>query len=630
MQYFLDQCLHSIFNNPGSLNIEVIVVDNASEDNSVTLIRAKYPQVRVIVNEKNIGFSRANNIGIEAASGEYILILNPDTILSSDTLRLCYSFMQEHKDAGAVCVRMIDGSGKFLPESKRGNPTFRASFMKMTGLYRLFPHSKWFNSYYFGHIGELETSKIEVMTGAFMFIKRSTLDQAGYFDEDFFMYGEDIDLSYRLRETGKATYYLPTTSIVHFKGESTKKETLEYIRNFYEAMAIFVRKHYAHKGWFYIFFLQVAVYFRSFLKLGQNIVRFLLPKLIDTLLIIIMLAWLRIFWGNFYFGNPDYIGKGFLWINLPVYTSLWIISAILNGKYRQNRSIFSIIKSVFYGTLAILIVYALFSQDYRNSRTIIMAGTLGTFLIFICTSILENLLLHKSFSIRYKRVSRYIIAGSESVTERIKAVLAGDRQFVFAGRLNTDNNDSGGIGQIEDLASIVSAYKIDEVIFSQSDIPTSTMIKLMSQNHNEIDFRMVMDDAASILSSKSKNKPGELYAIDINYNLSIKSNRTNKRLFDISMALFLMLLSPLLYIIFGFRLGFIKSAFNVLNGSKTLISYIPHLNNAQLPSLAPGVLNCSYGTDPWISNLTYARNYTVWEDITYLVKNFKDLGSSGT
>jgi O-antigen biosynthesis protein len=222
---------------------EIIVVDNASVDGTPHQVRHHFPDVHLIANKDNRGFAKANNQGISLAKGEFILLLNPDTIVSGDTFSTCIRFMDAHPDTGAIGVKMIDGSGRFLPESKRGLPTLSASFMKMTGLYRLFPHSATWNQYYQGQIRENETAKVDVLCGAFMFMKKEALEKSGYLDEDFFMYGEDIDLSYRITKAGYSIYYLPDTSIIHYKGESTRKSSLNYILTFYQAMLIFTQKH---------------------------------------------------------------------------------------------------------------------------------------------------------------------------------------------------------------------------------------------------------------------------------------------------------------------------------------------------------------------------------------------------
>lgn len=240
----LQQALDSLIDAAEGFTHEIFVVDNASKDHTVEMVQQKYPKVKLIVNPKNVGFSAANNQAILQAKGEYILVINPDTITSADTLHKVVNFMDAQENAGGLGVRMINGQGKFLGESKRGLPTPWAAFNKFVGLSALFPKSKFFNRYYMGWIGEFETAEIEVLAGAFMFLRKKALDQIGLFDESFFMYGEDIDLSYRLKLAGFKNFYFPETYIIHFKGQSTRKLSWRYIRSFYGAMFIFVRKYF--------------------------------------------------------------------------------------------------------------------------------------------------------------------------------------------------------------------------------------------------------------------------------------------------------------------------------------------------------------------------------------------------
>jgi len=240
----LQQALDSLIDAAEGLQHEIFVVDNASKDHTVEMVHEKYPQVHLIVNQKNIGFSKANNQAIEKAIGKYILVINPDTITSVDTLHKVIHFMNQHEEAGGLGVRMINAQGKFLGESKRGLPTPWVAFSKFLGFSKFFPTSKLFNRYYMGWINEYETAEIEVLAGAFMLLKKKALDQIGLFDESFFMYGEDIDLSYRLSLAGFKNYYFPETYIIHFKGQSTRKLSWRYIRSFYGAMFIFVRKYF--------------------------------------------------------------------------------------------------------------------------------------------------------------------------------------------------------------------------------------------------------------------------------------------------------------------------------------------------------------------------------------------------
>ncbi len=206
VKFFLEQALLSLRRAIQSLEVEVFVVDNNSADGSVEMVRNKFPEVILIVNKHNPGFSIANNQAIRQAKGQYILLLNPDTVVAEDTFRICLQFMDDHPQVGGLGVRMIDGSGQFLPESKRGFPSPWVAFCKAFGLSRLFPRSKWFNHYHLGYLSEKEAHPIEVLAGAFMWMRSSVLDEVGLLDESFFMYGEDIDLSYRIVKGGYQNY----------------------------------------------------------------------------------------------------------------------------------------------------------------------------------------------------------------------------------------------------------------------------------------------------------------------------------------------------------------------------------------------------------------------------------------
>jgi len=263
---FLEQSLCSVrkaisTNNSLINDAEIIVVDNNSQDGTVDYIKTKFPEARFILNKENTGFAKANNQALKQARGKYILFLNPDTIVAEDSFSTCISFLESTPQAGAAGLRMIDGSGIFLKESKRGLPLPWASFCRLSGLTAIFPHSKLFASYYLGHLNEYENNVVDVLSGAFMMIKKEVLDQTSGFDEQFFMYAEDIDLSYRIQKAGFSNYYFADTTIIHFKGESTKKD-LRYVKLFYKAMLQFMNKHFKSAGLF-IFFMKTGVWFRS-------------------------------------------------------------------------------------------------------------------------------------------------------------------------------------------------------------------------------------------------------------------------------------------------------------------------------------------------------------------------------
>jgi len=245
VKYFLEQCLCSLAAACKNIHAEIFVVDNNSTDGSHDFFEGRFADVKFIWNKENIGFSKANNLALNQATGEHILFLNPDTIVPEDCLEKCISFFHQHSKTGAVGVKMIDGSGDFLKESKRGFPSPFTAICKMTGLTKIFPRSQLFARYYLGHLAEGKDHEVDVLAGAFMMIDRRAMDITGGFDEEYFMYAEDIDLSYRIRKAGFRNYYFSGTIIVHFKGESTQKQSFAHIRQFYGAMLLFINKHYS-------------------------------------------------------------------------------------------------------------------------------------------------------------------------------------------------------------------------------------------------------------------------------------------------------------------------------------------------------------------------------------------------
>ncbi|MEO5996222.1 MAG: glycosyltransferase family 2 protein [Chitinophagaceae bacterium] len=290
VKYFLEHCLYSLQKAARSLKAEIIVVDNASSDGSMEYLLNKFPEVNFIDNPVNTGFAKANNQALKQARGKFILFLNPDTIVPEDCLEQSIRLMESNLQIGACGVKMIDGRGHFLPESKRSFPTLESSFYKLSGLSSLFPASKLFAGYYLGHLPENRNSEIEVLSGAYLMTRKEVLQKTGGFDERFFMYGEDIDLSIRIQQEGYKNFYLAETCIIHFKGESTRKGNLNYVRLFYKAMSLFVEKHYKAKNVKGLSFLiETSIWFSAGLSATKNILLYKKPStkkvFIKTLLI---------------------------------------------------------------------------------------------------------------------------------------------------------------------------------------------------------------------------------------------------------------------------------------------------------------------------------------------------------
>jgi GT2 family glycosyltransferase len=268
VRYFLEQCVASVQEALSNIDAEIIVVDNNSSDDSCEMMKTRFPKVKLIENSANLGFPKGNNIGVAHAKGDYICILNPDTVVAEDTFEKVLAFAEKQKNIGIVGCKLIDGTGNFLPECKRGVPSPFVALTKIFGLYKLFPKTALFNRYYAQHLSENETGKVGILVGAFMIMKRNLYQEIGGFDENCFMYSDDIDLSYIALKKGKTNYYFHETTVIHYKGESTVKDGL-YMKHFREAMQFFYRKHFRSSIIFDVF-MKIGAFFFALIKKNQS------------------------------------------------------------------------------------------------------------------------------------------------------------------------------------------------------------------------------------------------------------------------------------------------------------------------------------------------------------------------
>ena len=618
VKYFIEQTLRSVFESRVNFDFEVYVVDNSSQDGSQEMIKSKFPQVSLIESQENLGFSKGNNLALRKTKAEYRLLLNPDTILAEDTLQVCVDYMDKNGEVGGLGVRMIDGGGRFLPESKRGLPTPFVAFCKAFGLSRLFPHSPTFNRYHLGHVGEFETSEVDVLSGAFMLMRGSVLDEVGLLDEDFFMYGEDIDLSYRIQKAGYKNVYLPTTTIVHFKGESTKRGSLNYVRVFYKAMIIFAQKHFMGSGAFWLLILyRIAVMLRAVFSLASRALSFILPIFLDAIIIMVGLRLMTIVWANVYFQDPDYYSSVPLIWHHSGYTVFWLVTMFLAGAYDKYYSLSKLWKSLIWGTLILLIAFSLMPSTWRPSRAVLLLGSVWTLAMLSGIRYLLGRLRGK-----YAKGKRLAIIGSLAEIERAEKLMR-DNRFVFEkafhitpqGELTNDY-----VGTLDDLGDVVDSYLIDDVIFCSKDVDHSEVIKWMTRFSDSKTVRIIPEESMGMIASRFKNKQGELYAIDANMNLGQQEKRRQKRVLDLILVPVVILLSPVLYVIKG-GVNWINAAVGVLMGNLTWVG-MDQLEGLDLylPEITPGVIDVAGGgrEDPGVRKkiyTLYARDYSIWLDL---------------
>jgi GT2 family glycosyltransferase len=634
VQYFLEQALRAVQKAAQNIDCEVFIVDNNSKDGSVEMVRRKFSTYILIENTTNTGFAVANNQAIRRAKGEYVLLLNPDTVVEEDTFQKCIDFMDAHPQAGALGVRMIDGSGTFLPESKRGFPSPFTAFCKTFGLSALFPSSKIFNQYYLGHLSEHETNKVEVLAGAFMWMRRSVLEEIGLLDEDFFMYGEDIDLSYRVTKSGFFNYYFPETSIIHYKGESTKKGSLNYVRVFYQAMIIFAKKHFTgSSATVFIWLLQFAIYFRAILTLLSNTIKSIYLPLLDTALMVGGLVWLKIFWADYYFKNPNYYTIDFLKINIPLYISIWLSSIFINGGYYEPFNMRRLMRGLFSGTLILAAVYGFLPLEVRTSRMLIILGALWAMLATIGLRFVLHYLQFKHLNMGKARDTYLTIVGSAAETKRALDLLqVAEIHKKFIGIVSPNENEAQNesknlLGTLSQLQDIINIYKIDEIIFCSKDIDNQSIMRWMSQLGTRLNYKILPEESLSIIGSNSKNTSGELYTIDIRFAIDTPLNRRNKRIFDVILSV----LCLFFFVLAQHKSKFLANAWSVLVGKKSWVGY-SEKNNA-LPKLREGILqpssaltNAQQRADTRARlDFLYAKDYMVEKDIELVWQNIRKL-----
>jgi GT2 family glycosyltransferase len=409
--YFLEQCLNAVLAASKTLKVQVFVVDNNSVDGSVEMVQSKFPQVHLIANKENVGFSRANNQALVISDARYLLLLNPDTVVEEDTFSKIVSFMDEHPDGGGLGVRMVDGKGRFLPESKRGLPTPMVAFYKIFGLSKLFPKSKRFGRYHLGYLSEFDTNEVDVLSGAFMLMRKETLDKVGLLDETFFMYGEDIDLSYRIQLGGFKNYYFPETKIIHYKGESTKKSSVNYVFVFYRAMVIFAKKHFSqNNAKLFSMAIHLAIYLRASISIFRRFIEQISFPAMDLAVSLGGLYLLAERWKMKDILFPE-IAMNYL---IPSYAIIWMLSGLVFGIYDTGSRYRLIFKSAFFGTIFILTSYALLPKEWQFSRLYILLGSLIYVISFFLIRFSYELLFKGNIGLSKLPKKRFAIIGEEA------------------------------------------------------------------------------------------------------------------------------------------------------------------------------------------------------------------------
>lgn len=626
---YLEQCLRTVEKAMEGIDGEVYVVDNLSSDGSVEMVRDRFPQVRVIANRENVGFSRANNQAIRESAGEYVVLLNPDTVVGEDVFRKVVDFLDAHPKAGGLGVKMIDGTGHFLPESKRGLPTPAVAFFKIIGLTRLFPRSRVFGRYHLGHLAENSTAPIEILSGACMFLRRRTLDEVGLLDESFFMYGEDIDLSYRITLGGYENWYFPDARIIHYKGESTKKSSVNYVFVFYNAMAIFARKHFTRRGPdLFSWLIRGSIYLSA---AGAIVLRFLHRALLPIADLAVLAA--VIFGGSLLGGFSDADALGFAGGIYTVAGLHMLLSFGLFGAYDLPVRL----KNVFLAAGIVAVYVFLVNLVRVGGGAVLKPAVWGMFagvalaLVGVATRAMLHVMRVRPFSLRNLDRKRILAIGSPEESRHALALLWQTHYGLgWKGEVDpaTPDVDPGTI------ARTARRRWVDEVVFCARDIEWCRVIQWMEQlKRTGAEFKIMQPDRSFIIGPSSIESLHDLNILERHAVNSAEGRRT-KRIADVAVCVLMLAAAPVVLFTVRDRASLLHNWWAVLTGRKSWVGYgAPDRGSVKLPAIKPGVLDPirALGLQPLPIvvdrvNLAYAKDYSAALDLRIILRGFTHLG----
>ncbi len=628
VRYFLEQCLRTVMNAVDGIDAELIVIDNHSADGSMEYLPPLFPGVRFIANRENRGFARANNQALAVCSGEYVLFLNPDTLIPEDCLHRCLDHMKQYPEAGALGIRMLDGKGRFLPESKRSFPSPLVSFYKLMGLAKLFPKSRIFNRYALGNLDENHDHKVDVLAGAFMLVRKKLLSRLNGFDESYFLYGEDIDLSFRIKEAGYENHYLAGTSIIHFKGESSGNKELSRVKFFYQAMQVFVQKHYkSGAGKLFSVFLQFAIAARAAFSACKRLLRPVALPLIDGLLVWISLQTMRWVWITNIRHGKDF-GVAFVPYALPAFSVLFIVCAAFSGLYDKRYKTSQTLLSIAFAALCMLAVYSLLPEAIRFSRGVIMwGGMLGGLVIFILRQLLlpnKNTLFITSEAATEQTV---VIATENEYAEITKLFEQAMVDQQLLGRVSTDNDTGNAICSLQDLLLLKKNIPINRIIFCIGKLSLTNIIaeiQLLKKSNTQFLFHVAGSN--SIVGSHTLAPGADIVTGHVDYHITHPYQKRMKRVVDILASILLIPTIP-----FHPRpTHFAGNIYHVIKGSKTWVGYTTV--SPTLPPIKKAVISPIKTSPGFAENLLekadrlYAKNYDWWQDIAIIFQNYRRLG----
>ncbi len=547
---YLEQALLSLQRALRKYSHEIFVVDNASVDGSVTYIRQRFPEIILIENSENLGFGRANNIALKRVCGKFVVLINPDTVVQEDTFEKLLAFFEQQPDAGAATCKIINPDGSFSVDCRHSIPTPSIAFWKVIGLSKLFPRSKFFARYNLTYLDPDQTYPVPAISGSFMMIKKEVLDQVGFFDERFFMYCEDIDLCHRINQTPFKIYYVPTSQIIHYKGESTRKDNLDYVVTFNKALYQFFQKYYAqHTAFFFRWLITLGIVFRGMFIYSRNFLREHFPLVLDTVILNVVLLVSFIVRFEFH--------RGFYWKDF--FNHYWVINFIStiiflgSGFYlevypRHRLSIQSIVK-VNMVTFTLLASLTFFLKQFAFSRMVVLIAAFGSLLFMMLWRIILKRYYRGDRSAWGKDLfSKPTILvgngkGAAMLYQKIREMK--DIGYELIGVVTIEENGHEFrenqipvLGRMENLEKLIALYRVRQVIFSSEKLSYETILKTMSKiSRAHLEYKIAPSNLEVVIGKSSIERLDDYPLLDIEYAIGNPFNRFVKRLFDLTVSI---------------------------------------------------------------------------------------------
>ena len=644
---FLQNLIHSIEKASLNLTKEIIIVDNASDDGSVEFIREKFPQAKLIANQKNLGFGKANNIGLKQASGKYILLINPDTLVAEDTFEKMIKFFESNPEAGLAGCKILNPDGSLQLACRRSFPGPWTSFTKVTGLSSLFPNNKVFARYNLTYLDENKTYEVDAISGSFMMMLKEVYAKVGGFDEQFFMYGEDLDLCYRIQKSGFKVYYVHSTQIIHYKGESTKRSSLDETKVFYSAMHLFVKKHLS-SSLLIGFILRSAIAVRSvFAFLGVRKL-LILSVILDFIFFDLCLFAAE----KIYHNISDW--KGFPGFAIPiVYTVPALIQIFVSfviGNYKKDK--LSVTKTIFSVLISLPILTSLtfFFKSFAFSRAIVLITYAFLFVVLAAWRIVFKIIFKASLVDEDLKQKKTLIVGLDSSAVQIGKKIRKkktDRRTVI-GLIGFSNKNIGEklesfevIGTDQNIRKVIKENKINEVIFPSGELSYNKMMEIVAKCRDEnVEFKIAGNNLDFIVGKTAVTMLDDMPVIDLNYNISQPQLKLIKTLFDYSIAI------PSLFLIYPFIFFKSKVASKQSDFTKFVLG-IPKIISGKVSLVGPNksvsnednILGKTGLTGYWYIenenseeleklNFYYAKNQNIWLDLEILAKSLNKMWSN--